>query len=245
MRRVLKYRNNSSSAFQLRIPAADIKATIFGHSEFTTFNESATRLYAKWKNAATPSLKGLTRDSPPKALIETISEDLLTIFQKAPLLDAYDVYQHLMAYWEETMQDDCYLVSGDGWKKAAQPQLIIDDKKNKSKTKPDFAIGKKKYTAELIPPALVIARYDPKDQAAIEAMEAEVAALEQELEEMAEEHGGEDGLLPPHPPPLRPHRPQNQRGRAPRHRADEHVSPPFSRTWTQNSPLWDNITPAT
>ena len=180
---------------QLRIPAADIKATIFGHSEFTTFNESAIKLFAKWKKAATPSLRGLTRDSPPKALIETISEDLLAIFQKAPLLDAYDVYQHLMDYWEETMQDDCYLVSGDGWKKAAQPQLIIDDKKSKSKTKPDFAIGKTKYTAELIPPALVIARYYPKDQAAIEAMEAEVAALDQELEEMTEEHGGDDGLL--------------------------------------------------
>ncbi len=180
---------------QLRIPAADIKTTIFGHSEFTSFNESATKLFAKWKKASTPSLRGLTQDSPPKALIGTISEDLLATFQKAPLLDAYDVYQHLMDYWEETMQDDCYLISGNGWKKAAQPQLIIDDKKNKSKTKPDFAIGKKKYTAELIPPVLVIARYHPKDQAAIEAMEAEVAALEQELEEMAEEHGGDDGLL--------------------------------------------------
>ena len=179
----------------LRVPHSEIKSAIFGHSEFTTFNESATRLFAKWKKAATPSLRGLAQDSPPKALIETISENLLATFQKAPLLDAYDVYQHLMDYWEESMQDDCYLVSGDGWKKAAQPQLIIDDKKNKSKTKPDFAIGKKKYTAELIPPALVIARYYPKDQAAIEAMEAEVAALEQELEEMAEEHGGEDGLL--------------------------------------------------
>jgi hypothetical protein len=46
--------------------------------------------------------------------------------------------------------------------------------------------------AELIPPALVIARYYRKDQAASDALEAEVAALEQEL---AEEHGGEDGLL--------------------------------------------------
>ena len=180
---------------QLRVPAADIKATIFEHPEFTTFNESATKLFAKWKKTATPSLRGLTQDSPPKALIETLSEDLLTTFLKAPLLDAYDVYQHLMDYWAETMQDDCYLISGDGWKKAAQPQLIIDDKNNKSKAKPDFAIGKKKYTAELIPPALVIARYYAKEQAAIEALEAEIAALEQELEEMAEEHGGEDGLL--------------------------------------------------
>jgi type I restriction enzyme M protein len=63
-----------------------------------------------------------------------------------------------------------------------------------AETKPDFSIGKKKYAAELIPPALVIARYYPKDQAAIEALEAEVAAVEQELEEIAEEHCGEDEI---------------------------------------------------
>ena len=180
---------------QLRVPAADIKPTIFGHDEFTTFNESATKLFTKWKKANTPLLKGLTQDSHPKALIETLSEDLLETFLKAPLLDAYDVYQHLMDYWSETMQDDCYLIAGDGWKKAAQPQLIIDDKNKKTKAKPDFALGKKKYTAELIPPALVIARYYAKEQAAIEVLEAQLAAIAQEMEEMAEEHGGEGGLM--------------------------------------------------
>ncbi|HAO79752.1 MAG TPA: type I restriction endonuclease subunit M, partial [Verrucomicrobia subdivision 3 bacterium] len=48
---------------------------------------------------------------------------------------------------------------------------------------------------ELIPTALVIARYFAAEQMAIEKLEAEVAASEQALEEMAEEHGGEDGLL--------------------------------------------------
>jgi type I restriction enzyme M protein len=180
---------------QLRIAAVDIKPAIFGHAEFTTFNQSATKLFAKWKKANTPHLKGLTLDSHPKSLIETISEDLLAPFKKAPLLDAYDVYQHLMDYWNETMQDDCYLIAGDGWHDAAQPKLIIEDKAKKTKTKPDFTLGKKKYAAELIPPALVIARYLPKEQAAIEALETEIAAIDQEIEEIAEEHGGEGGLL--------------------------------------------------
>jgi type I restriction enzyme M protein len=180
---------------QLRIPAADIKATIFGHAEFTAFNESATKLFTRWNKSVSPQLHGLVAGSRPKALIEAVSEDLLETFHKAPLLDPYDVYQHLMDYWEETMQDDCYLIAADGWVKAAQPQLIIEDKSKKTKAKPDFAIGKKKYSAELLPPDLLIARYYAKEQAAIEALEAEIAALEQELEEMTEEHGGEDGLL--------------------------------------------------
>ena len=180
---------------QLRIVAAEIKPAIFGHGEFTTFNESATKLFSKWKKTNTPLLRGLGLDSHPKTLIESISEDLLTTFEKAPLLDAYDVYQHLMDYWTETMQDDCYLIAGDGWHEAAQPKLIIEDKAKKTKTKPDFTIGKKKYAAELIPPALVIARYFAKEQAKIETLEAEIAALQQQLEELAEEHGGEGALL--------------------------------------------------
>jgi type I restriction enzyme M protein len=42
-------------------------------------------------------------------------------FQKAKLIDAYDVYQHLMDYWAETMQDDVYLIASEGWREAAKP----------------------------------------------------------------------------------------------------------------------------
>jgi type I restriction enzyme M protein len=112
-----------------------------------------------------------------------------------PLLDAYDVYQHLMDYWAETMQDDCYLIAADGWREAAQPRLIVEDKNKKSKTRADFVLGKKKYQAELIPPALIVRRWFAEEQARIEKLEADVAALEQQIEEMAEEQGGEEGLL--------------------------------------------------
>jgi type I restriction enzyme M protein len=179
----------------LKVAASKIKDAIFGHTEFTAFNESATKLFAKWKAAITPRLKGLAKGGKPKALIETLSEDLLATFEKARLLDPYDVYQHLMDYWAETLQDDIYMIVSDGWREAAKPRLIIEDKEKKTKEKPDFTVGKMKYKAELIPTALVIARYFAAEQTAIEKLEAEVAASEQALEEMAEENGGEDGLL--------------------------------------------------
>ena len=179
----------------LRVAAADIKPTIFGHAEFTAFNATASQLFAQWRAANTPGLRVFDQGGRPKALIETIAEALLASFKNAPLLDAYDVYQHLMDYWAETMQDDCYLIASDGWVAAAQPRLIVDDKSTKTKTKPDFIVGKKKYAAELIPPALVVARYFAQEQADIEALETQLAALAQQMEEMAEEHGGEGGLL--------------------------------------------------
>jgi type I restriction enzyme M protein len=180
---------------ELKLPIAEVKPAIFGHAEFTAFNDSATKLFAKWNKASTPILKGFGKDGHPKALIEAIAEDLLATFKTAPLLDAYDVYQHLMDYWAETMQDDCYLIADDGWRDAAQPKLIVEDKNKKAKAKPDFVVGKKKYQSELIPPMLIIRRWFADEQAAIEKLEADLATLEQQIEEMAEEHGGEEGLL--------------------------------------------------
>jgi type I restriction enzyme M protein len=180
---------------QLRVAAPDIKAAIFGHAEFTTFNASAAKLFAKWRAANNQRLKSFAKDGHPKALIHTIAEDLLVTFEKAPLLDPYDIYQHLMDYWAESMQDDCYLIASDGWRHAAQPRHLVDDKTKKNKVKPDFTVGKKKYLAELIPPALVIARWYTTERAEIDTIEAESAALQQHMDGLAEEHGGEGGLL--------------------------------------------------
>jgi type I restriction enzyme M protein len=180
---------------QLKLPIAEVKAAILGHPEFIAFNQTVTALFLQWQRASLPALKGFAKDGHPKALIEAIAEDLLTAFRSAPLLDAYDVYQHLMDYWAASMQDDCYLIAADGWRDAAQPRLIVEDKNRKTKTRPDLTLGKKKYQTELIPPALIIRRWFAVEQAAIEKLEADVAALQQQMEEMAEEHGGEEGLL--------------------------------------------------
>ena len=64
-------------------------------------------------------------------------------FRQAPLLDAYDVYQHLMDYWAETMQDDTYLIVADGWVKGAQPREIVQVKdKNNKLTWPEPVVRK-------------------------------------------------------------------------------------------------------
>jgi type I restriction enzyme M protein len=180
---------------QLTLPVTDLKNAIFGHAEFTRFNESIDGLFSKWRVAHADRLKNIAVREKPTLLIETISEDLLETFRQARLLDAYDVYQHLMDYWAETMQDDVYMIASDGWLAAAKLRLIIEDKEKKSKEKPDFTVGRQRFKADLIPSPLLIARYFAKEQAAVESLEAEAAAIEQQLEEMAEEHGGEEGLL--------------------------------------------------
>ena len=180
---------------RLKLPVDKMKSAIFGHEEFVSFISSVTVLFAKWRKAHAPRLSGIKSGDRPRVLIETLAEDLLDSFGKARLLDAYDVYQHLMDYWAETMQDDVYMIVSDGWKDAAMPRLIVETKEKKTKEKPDFKMGKQKFKADLIPATLLIARWFAEDQAAIDALEAKLAALEQQLDELKEEQGGEGGLL--------------------------------------------------
>src|SRR5262249_690624 len=143
------------------------------------------KLYDKWKKKSIPLLKGFAKDDRPKALIETLSEDLLATFRAALLLDAYDVYQHLMNYWVETMQDDCYLIADDGWKAGAQPREILKVKNKDGKLvwpeAHDYNKGKRRFKSDLIPAGVLIARYFVAEQQAIEAIETELVAIEQQL----------------------------------------------------------------
>jgi type I restriction enzyme M protein len=180
---------------RLKLPVGQVKDAIFDHPAFSAFNTSTTALFVKWKKANAPRLNAIKPGDLPKALIEALSEDLLATFAKTPLIDPYDVYQHLMDYWAATMQDDVYLTAQAGWVEAAKPRLIVESKEQKSKQQPDFTVGKQKFRSDLIPAALLIARYFVSERAAIEAVEAELGALEQQLDELKEEHGGEGGPL--------------------------------------------------
>ena len=184
---------------QLKIPIAEVKAAIFGHAEFTVFNDSVTKLFAKWKKTSTPLFKNFGKDGHPKTLIENIAQDLLATFKKAPLLDAYDLFQHLMDYWADTMQDDCYLIVSDGWKAGAQPREIVKVKNKDGKLgwpeTHDYNKGKRRFKSDLVPATVLIARYFVPEKTAIETVEGELAAIEQQLDEQKEEHGGEEGLL--------------------------------------------------
>ena len=184
---------------QLKVSTAEVKPTIFDHREFKKFTESVNDLFGEWKERNTPRLKSFGQGERPKVLIETISEDLLATFKKARLLDAYDVYQHLMDYWAETMQDDCYLIAADGWKAGTQPREILKVKNKDGKlvwSEPhDYLKGKRRFKSDLIPAKLLIDRYFVAERDAIQAIEAGLAIVDQELETQKDEQGGEDGLL--------------------------------------------------
>jgi type I restriction enzyme M protein len=185
---------------KLKLPISEVKTAIFAHPEFTSFNQTANKTFTDWVQASTPLLKGFKQNGHPKQLIENLSEDLLAGFKPTPLVNAYDVYQHLMDFWAETMQDDCYLIADAGWQAGAQPREVVKIKDSNGKLvwpkEPfDYTKGKRRYKSDLIPSPILIARHFSAERDTIKALEAQLADVEQQLQEMMEEHSGEEGLL--------------------------------------------------
>ena len=184
---------------QMRLPQADVKATIQTDPEFQAFTETTTQIFEGWRTRTLPKLLAFGSNSHPRELIDDISEDLLHAFRAAPLLNSYDIYQHLMDYWGETMQDDCYLISDTGWVKGVQPREILRVKGKDGKMawpEPgDYKIGARRFASDLLPAALLIARYFEQEQAQIDGYDADIAEIQANLDEKFEDGTGEDGLM--------------------------------------------------
>lgn len=162
----------------LKVAISEIKPTIFGHPEFDAFRQTVAGLFEVWRAEHRPKLAGIAIGDQPKALLKYLAEDLLHRFKAAPLLDSYDVYQHLQDYWYATLQDDAYQLVIDGW------QPLIASGSNKDEPNID-----------LLPPELVVRRYYAAEAAAISELEAKRDAISREMEELDDEQGGEDGPL--------------------------------------------------
>ncbi len=168
---------------QLKLPQAELKPAILGHAEFKAVQATVTGLHARWEKAIRPKLIGFGQGGHPKQFIHEVSESLLAAYAKAPLIDAYTIYQHLMDYWAQTLQDDAYLLSVDGWK--AEPARIIET--NKKGQRKD-----KGWVCDLVPKPLVVARYFAAEQKVLDDASAALDNASSALEALEEEHGGED-----------------------------------------------------
>ena len=180
------FKPNRPGYLDLAVETPAIKTSIYRHPEFATFIAGMNAHFDAWRKKSAAKLKALKSGCHPKEIIGELAEGLLAHYADRPLIDPYDIYQHLLDYWAEVMQDDCYLIAADGWK-AETSRVIETDKKGREKDKG--------WTCDLIPKPLIVARYYAKEQAAIDALTAELEGVTAKLSELEEEHSGEEGAF--------------------------------------------------
>jgi type I restriction enzyme M protein len=139
----------------LNIAKDEIKTAILDHPEFVSFSAEMDKVFAQWQTKNTVYLKALEEACLSKIIIQQISEDLLNNYQGKELIDKYAIYQQLMDYWAETMQDVLYELTADGWKAGNAVTRLI--KKETKKGGNDKKIAE--IEGQLIPPSLIIQEY--------------------------------------------------------------------------------------
>ena len=180
------FKPNRPGYFDLAVEKASIKTTIYEHPEFTAFINGMNTHFEIWRTQTAAELKELKAGCHPKEIIDRLAEGLLAHYANKPLINPYDIYQHLLDYWAQTMQDDIYLIASDGWK-AETYRIIETDKKGKERDRG--------WTCDLVPKPLNVGCYFAKEQLEIDRLNAELEATSVRLTELEEENSGEEGLF--------------------------------------------------
>ena len=156
-------------------------------------------LFGTWRNAVKDSLLNINADTNPKELIRNIGIEILNDFESAKLLDNYDVYDFLLNYWNEKMQDDVYIIKASGYEAGREIEYVYAQKKAKDESgeeiKVDDTSKVKSFEGALISREIIENEYFETELLALNELIEKSKLLESELDEMREEESGDDGLL--------------------------------------------------
>ncbi len=175
--------------YRLNIDKKEIGDAIASNKEFRELNGFFSVAMDEWFELVSRQMFGLEPGCKPKELIADWGESLLeAVGEVNGMVDAYDIYDILLRYWNTTMQDDCYLISREGWKAELSCQVLTTDKKSKEvkfvqKKNPTF----RDYDCDLLPVYIVVEHYFKTEKDKLQKAEELVAQLSDEIAQMEEE----------------------------------------------------------
>lgn len=176
---------NRDGYVDLTVNKTEVKSTIFKHPEFVAFGKKMSSLFDKWRKRNSINLKSLKAKCNPKEVISELSECLLVHYEDMPLIDKYAVYQHLMNYWSNVMQNDVYLISADGWK--AETYLVEKTSQGNNRNKG--------WMCDLVPKGFIVARYFPQERQTIDNLNESIKTAGAKRAELEKKHSEEGGIF--------------------------------------------------
>lgn len=169
--------HKEANGYYSLVPAPDsISGAVNADASYQKQNALYAKVVEDWcQKVAVDMLASVKVECELKALIERWSGMLLESAKAdLKLVDPYNVYEILMNYWAEAMQDDCYMVSRDGWKVALR----------ETKKKSTF----EDLECDLLPVSVVVNKFFAADYASILAKRGEVEQLSGEIDALPEEN---------------------------------------------------------
>lgn len=186
--------------YSLAVPSNDIEETIYQDPAVQSEREKElVTTFSVWREEVRDILLSINLETEPKALIRNISDRLLNAYHDSRLLDRYDVYDCLLNYWNEKLQDDVYAIKASGYEAGREIEYEYAKKKAKDENGETVSVDDtskvKSFDGALIPREIIERIYFEDEIAAITVLKEQCERIESELDEMREEESGDEGLL--------------------------------------------------
>ena len=183
--------------YQLNVSKDEVRGVIHEDREFSDYADKIDAAFMAWRTEVDEQLRNINAYVDAKTLIVTLSEKILEQFDGIELIDKYDVYQVLLAYWSDVMSDDVYLLIHDGYEAGRELsyEYVVKEKKEGDEVIREITDKIKSWDGKLIPKAIVTDVYFSAEKKAIDDITVIVSDLEARRDEFVEEQSEEDGVL--------------------------------------------------
>lgn len=190
--RVSLFNDDNNGYYSLKPSKEAISSTIDNDPSYQSQGQAFSFVLNEWRDEIKPKMLAIGQGAHPKKLIADWSESLLHKAKgHSGLVDAYETYDVLLNYWAETMQDDCYMVSNDGWTypevKAVKRKETTDKKTNTTKVK-ESACMYDEIVCDLLPVDIVLSEYFTTETSAINGLLVQIDSKQSEMDELVEQY---------------------------------------------------------
>lgn len=178
----------SEGYYKLNVEEDVIRQTIYSNEEFIAYGEKIDEAFSNWRNYADAKLKNLRTDISTKDLIVKLAQSILREFEDLSLINKYDVYQILLAYWNEELSDDVSMIISDeaGYGAARKTENIMKEtKKTDANGNPKLKVVG--WEGKLIPKKLIISALFSSEKRAMDDLMEFVAETDSRLMSLIEE----------------------------------------------------------
>ena len=177
--------------FIVKPDIASIREAVENDPRVKTHGERFAAAVAKWKADVKPILENLpTRGATSRETRAELADITMADFQGIPVIDAYDAYEVFMRYWQETLKDDVFPIIGhfdeEGDVVGENGFRLVGGKNGL--TLSFNAKGKENgWDGTFLPKDIIKREQCPVDVQELENIDARLAAIASEIEELAAE----------------------------------------------------------
>jgi len=168
----------SKGYLKLNVSEDLIGKTIALNSEYSDYGEKFQLAFNNWKNFADTKLRNIDSHTSCKHLILELSEYLLNVYKEFNFVDRYDVYQVLLSYWGNVLNDDVLLIASDDNGYMIARETIDITKESKKEGLEAKIIG---WEGRLIPKELMISEMFTSEKKVIDELSMSVEDLNSQL----------------------------------------------------------------